>query len=140
MTEVWKVVREVDNQLKSAIVYDTDWGKTYAPGVRVEFDEALGLAFDTCECAKDFLAWCNTNKSVFTHRGTLQLWSAEAEVVGPVKDVLDVWKYLANTPCPKEVHNFWVKGLWKKKWGWRYGVPDGTVACKSITLLEKCDG
>ena len=156
MTEVWKVVREINQPpwrafglLQSAIVYCTEWGRMYEKGIATTFPKsAPGLAFDQYECAKKFMEG---------RPGlSLQIWKAKAKVLSnPVKSILPYHTMAETLPGPYQglqdledntIAAFWKSDRWQRGGDKRIHdlqyipcAPPGTVACLSITLLERCD-
>ena len=136
MTEVWKVVNHHRGTLTSAVIRNTAWRKVYPPGKQVDFGKELGLAFDSRISAQVFFEYY---RQYGGNMYTPEIWRAEAEVAGTVKTILSMWRIEDNTnDGAKEVLDFWRTEKWKIR-GTCSPAPPGTVACQSITLLEKCD-
>ena len=143
MTEVWKVVNAVGETLESSMVGRTAFGCTYKKNVTVKFNGFLPcLAFKCQNDAEKFWAFHKQ------HKDTLQIWKAEATILPhPVKSILPYLLVEDTKPQPNDtVVTFWKSKRWHRPGdaiinGWRYvaDAPPGTIACTSITLLERCD-
>ena len=143
MTEVWKVVKENNEILESAIVDGTAWSYTYKKNEITQFCRfAPGLAFNEYTHAKKF---CELHKQ---HKGILQIWKATADVLPhPVNSILPyLFVTVTNPGWKNPIAVFWKSNRWHepgdayvKGGDYIADAPEGTVACLSITLLERCD-
>ena len=142
MTEqmtVWKVVRrhrDRHNLFFSAIVYDTPWARVYEPNEPTTFpSDAPGLAFE-----KEVNATLFRRANVMRH--LTELWKCDAAVLPDCPQKLLATEELCLAENDRYVRDFWRSDDWKGRKGLRAPyiyAPRGTVACLSITLLERCD-